>query len=109
MTDASDNRHPLASYEKMLEDGHMVLPSHRTVVKPSWRKSGVSWGLEYPLVYGSLIFGCWAVWDRHTGIVYAFFPDDLSIHGYNFAKDRAEQFSMPVTYKQSPFVYDDIA
>lgn len=76
-------------------------------VKPSHRGRGYSWGLEYPLVYGNLHdAGGWAVWDRRTGVVTAFFPHVPNQHGWSDAEQQAARASQPADYRFNPFTLD---
>jgi len=45
-----------------------------------WAKEpnrGASWGMEYPFLFGQLVSGQWAVWERVTGFVVAEFGEDI--------------------------------
>lgn len=68
---------------------------------------GISWGLEYPLVYGQLTNSDdWAVWDRHTRKIEKIFPHKPNVHGWSDAKDKAKDFSVPKNYSFHPDYYE---
>jgi len=86
-------------------------PGIRSItIKPKYRHRGGSWGLEYPLVYGEMsALGCWAVWDRHTGVVTEVFPHVPNVHGWSTAQMDASRASQPKNYSDfSPFELDAV-
>jgi hypothetical protein len=59
-------------------------------IKPAFRRMGYSYGLDWPLMAGEIKgFGGWAVWNKWTGRVIHWFPDQPNIHGWSPAKGQA--------------------
>lgn len=76
-------------------------------IMPHRRNHGLSWGLEYPLIFAHAPRAdCWFVWDRHTGDVKAIFPSQRNVHGYDRSRRLAEEFSKPASYDENFNVFD---
>jgi hypothetical protein len=70
---------------------------------------GISWGLEYSLVYGKAINSDdWIVWNRHTRKVEEIFIHKPNIHGWSDAEDKAKERSKPLDYYMNPAIFDSI-